>query len=61
MKNTRLETTEDDAKESLNRVAGEYDRGFSSSEQSYQSEDHYAAGTFAREKAATKSGRDLSY
>ena len=44
------ETNEEDAKESLNRVAGHYDLGFSSPDQSFKSEDHYMPSPFARER-----------
>ncbi len=37
--------------DSLNRVAGNYDTGYSSPEQSFHSADHGPAGPFAREKA----------
>ena len=40
--------------ESLNRISGQYDSGFSSPDQSYDSPDHHAAGPFAREKAEDK-------
>ncbi len=48
-------STEDfDDADSLNRVAGIYDRGYSSPEQSFRAKDHMAgAGPFAREKAET--------
>ena len=35
-----IETDEESAQESLNRVSGNIDRGFSSPEQTYQSEHH---------------------
>ena len=54
------ETDEDDASESLNRVAGTIDRGYSSPEQSFKSPDHYKPGPFGRQEAADE-GADSRY
>ncbi len=40
-----------DPAESLDRISGKIDRGFSSPDQSYKSDDQGAPGPFAREKA----------
>ena len=42
-----VETNENSASESLNRVAGHIDTGFSSFDQSFQSPDHYHPSPFA--------------
>ncbi len=57
-----IETTEEDASKSLNRISGQYERaGYSSPEQSFKSEDHYAASPFGREKTEKKREKsDLS-
>ena len=46
-----LETDEESASESLNRVSGNIDLGFSSPENSYESEERPGAGPFEKEKA----------
>ena len=43
-----VETTEEDAAESLNRISGDIDRGFSSPEQTYESASHGKAGPLAK-------------
>ena len=49
-------STEDlDLSESLNRVSGQIDTGYSSPEQSFHSKDHGQAGPFARQKAEMSS------
>ena len=39
-----------DNSESLNRIAGQIDLGFSAPSQSFRSPDHYPAGPFSQEK-----------
>lgn len=46
-----VSTDDFDASDSLNRVAGEIDMGFTSRDSSYRSKNHQAASPFAREKA----------
>ena len=53
-----VETDEQSALESFERISGHYDLGRSSHEQSYRSSDHYAAGPFARQKSALGSEPD---
>jgi len=54
-KNLFIVATDDEsASESLNRISGEYDLGFSSPAQSFESKDHYPASPYGREEAATK-------
>ena len=48
-----VSTEEMDSSDSLNRIAGKYDTGFSSAEQSYKAKDRAGAGPFAHEKAET--------
>lgn len=48
------ETDEEDASESLNRISGHIDTGFSSSDDSYQSKNHYSGGPQGLEKAMTQ-------
>ena len=45
-----VETSEDDASESLDRISGNIDRGFSSKEYTYKSPHHGKAGPFAYEQ-----------
>ena len=54
-----VSTDDMNSSDSLNRVAGTYDKGFSSPEQSYKSKEHAGAGPFAHEKAEMAS-RDSS-
>ena len=46
-----LETDQESAAESLERISGKIDTGFSDPENTFKSPDHYASGPFAREKA----------
>lgn len=46
-----VETDEHTAAESLDRISGQVDLGFSSPEQAFKSPDHYQPGPFSREKA----------
>jgi hypothetical protein len=48
------ETNQDDAQESLDRISGDYDLGFSLPSQSFKSEDHYMPGPFSHEKSSEK-------
>jgi hypothetical protein len=45
-----VETNEGMAEESLNRISGEIDLGFTTPDQSYKSENHALPGPLAREK-----------
>ena len=53
-----VETDEDSVSDSLNRISGKIDLGFSSPDQSYRSSDHYAPGPFGR---AEQQDQDQSY
>ena len=44
-----VDSSELDPNESLNRVSGNIDRGFSGSDSSYQSASHYLAGPFGQQ------------
>ena len=44
-----VETDPQSADESINRISGDYDRGYSSSEYSFKSPDHYKPGPFGRQ------------
>ena len=46
-----IETDEKSADESINRISGEYDRGYSAPEYSFKSPDHTKAGPFGRQEA----------
>lgn len=46
-----VETSEEDMSESLNRISGNIDLGFTSVDQTYQSEHHYKAGPFGQAEA----------
>ena len=52
-----VETDETSDSESLERISGHYDLGFSLPEQSYDSEDHYRPGPFGRAEAADRDQR----
>ena len=52
-----VESDDDSESESLNRISGQFDLGFSLPEQSFESSDHYRPGPFGREEAADKSQR----
>ncbi len=57
-----LETDDQSASESLERVSGKVDMGFSSPENSFKSPDHYAPGPFGKEKSEEqKQNGDLTY
>jgi hypothetical protein len=53
-----VETSEEDAAESLNRISGNIDRGFSSEDYTYQSEHHYKAGPFGQTAAMDKASNE---
>ena len=46
-----IETDDETSRESLDRVSGEVDRGFTTPDQEYESSSHYRAGPFGREEA----------
>ena len=48
-----VSTQDLDSSDSLNRIAGNYDTGYSSPEQSYKSKGQAGAGPFAHERAET--------
>ena len=45
-----IETDKEAASDSLNRVAGQIDLGFSSTDHTYQSESHHRPGPFTRQE-----------
>ena len=49
-----VETDENSVSDSLNRISGNIDLGFSAPEQTYDSEDHYRAGPFGRAEQQDK-------
>mgnify|MGYP001611037083 CR=1 FL=1 len=49
-----VETSEEDAAGSLDRISGKIDLGFSSKDGTYRSENHYKAGPFGKSKAMDK-------
>ena len=49
-----VETDEDSATDSLNRIAGDIDLGFTSEDQEYKSPDHYQPGPFALQNSEEK-------
>ena len=49
-----VETGPDDDSDSLNRISGQYDPGFSAPEQSFSSSHNYRPGPFGREEAKDK-------
>ena len=56
-----LETNDTMARESLNRVSGNIDLGFSAPENSFKSVDQEGVGPFAKEKAETKKQSESVY
>lgn len=50
-----ISSEELDSTDSLNRIAGDFDRGYSSPEQSFKSSNQAPASPFAREKSAMAS------
>ncbi|GEM_PF-5285172 len=56
-----LETNDETAAESLERISGKVDMGFSAPENTYQSEERPGAGPFAKEKAEIKKQSNTSY
>ena len=50
-----VETDENSVSDSLNRISGKIDLGFSAPEQSYDSSDHYRPGPFGRQEATDHS------
>ena len=53
-----FETNDESASESLERVSGKIDMGFSAPENSYKSGDQYAPGPFSKEKAEVNKQSD---
>ena len=53
-----VETQEDDATQSLNRVSGNFDLGFAPEEYTYHSDHHYKAGPFGQSEAMDKASRE---
>ena len=49
-----IETDDESARDSLDRISGHIDTGFSSQDESYLSEDHYGVGPFAKQKSEEK-------
>ena len=49
-----IETDADSVSESLNRIAGDYDRGYAPKENTYKSEKHAGTGAFQRSEAIEK-------
>ena len=56
-----IETNEHMAAESLERISGKIDRGFSDPENTFKSDDHFRAGPFAKEKIEAKKQNNSSY
>ena len=56
-----LETNQESSSESLDRISGTIDRGFSSPENSYKTLESPGAGPFAKEKAELKKQADAAY
>ena len=56
-----VETNEDMASESLDRISGHIDTGFSAPENTYKSEDQKGIGPFAKEKAEEDKQRVSKY
>lgn len=52
-----VETTEEDATASLDRISGDIDRGFAADDYTYDSENHHKAGPFGRQEAADNAYR----
>ena len=52
-----VETDENSQSESLNRISGQYDLGFTLPEQSYESSSHYRPGPFGREESKDKASQ----
>ena len=48
-----VETDEESASESLDRISGKIDLGFSAPDQSFKASDQYAPGPFGRQNVAT--------
>lgn len=56
-----LETDEAMASDSLNRISGNVDLGFSAPENTFKSSDHYGAGPFDKERAEERKISQNSY
>ncbi len=56
-----VETSDEDATETLDRISGDIDLGFSSKEDTYQSEHHYKAGPFGQSEAMDSLDREAAY
>lgn len=52
-----VETDEESASESLERISGEYDLGFASPSQTYDSPSHYTPGPTGRQKAVEQANQ----
>ena len=53
-----VETSDESASESLDRISGDVDLGFSAPENTFKSTDHYGVGPFAKEEAEMRKGND---
>ena len=53
-----VETSSEDATDSLNRVSGKIDLGFAAPEDTYKSTSHYKPGPFGRSEAMDRSGAE---
>ncbi len=56
-----LETDEQSASDSLNRISGNIDTGFSAPENSYESQEHAGAGPFEKEKTEMRKQASQAY
>ena len=56
-----METDDQSSAESLERISGKIDMGFSSPENSYKTEERPGAGPFAKEKAEEKKQTSSAY
>ena len=56
-----VETNEEIVAESLERISGKIDRGFSDPENTFKSVDHYKVGPFAKERVEDKKQSRSSY
>ncbi len=52
-----VETDEDSRSESLNRISGQIDLGFTLPDQTYESSSHYRPGPFGREEIKDKTSQ----
>lgn len=56
-----VETSDKSSSESLNRISGNIDLGFSAPENSFKSQDHYGVGPFAKEEAEMNKSNSSQY